>query len=78
MEAVHSEDVADKGAERVLLTSYAGIRNRAVVSPKASLSKAAPKQSRDNSCRARERMPQTVNRQLSLRGQSKSQLRVWR
>jgi len=59
MEAVQSEKAADKGREGAFLIACPGIRNRAVVSPKASLSKAAPKQSRDNSCRARERMPQS-------------------
>jgi hypothetical protein len=49
MEAVQSEGVAVEGAEGVLLTGCAGIRIRAVVSPKASLSKAATEQSRDNS-----------------------------
>jgi hypothetical protein len=49
MDAVQSEDVADKGAERVLLTSCAGIRNSAIVWPKASVPKTAVEQARDNS-----------------------------
>ncbi len=64
MEAVQIEDVADKGAEGVLLTGCAGMRNCALVSPKASLSKTAPEQSRDSWC-AYGRIPQSRVRLLS-------------
>ena len=65
MEAVQSEDVADKGARGVLLTSCAGIRSHALVSPKASLSKTAPEQSRHNSWSAYAGMPQSRLQLLS-------------
>src|SRR5271170_6460042 len=68
MEAVQSEKVADKGREGVLLTGYAGIRSRGLVSPKASLSKTAPEQSRHNSCRDYARMPQSRLQLLSKTG----------
>src|SRR5271163_2878516 len=68
MEAVQSEKVADKGREGVLLTGYAGIRSRGLVSPKASLSKTAPEQSRHNSCRDCARMPQSRLQLLSKTG----------
>jgi hypothetical protein len=47
MEAVQSEDVVDKGAAGVLLSSRGSIRNSAVVWPKASTAKIANRQSRD-------------------------------
>jgi hypothetical protein len=59
MEAVQSEDVADKGAAGVLLTSRAGIRNTAAVWPKANLARTATDQSRDNSRCAGAKMPQS-------------------
>jgi hypothetical protein len=59
MEAVQSEGVAVEGAEGVLLTSLAGIRIRAVVSPKASLSKTAPEQSPEISWSAYAGTPQS-------------------
>jgi hypothetical protein len=74
MEAVQSEDVAVKGAERVLLTSHAGIRNRAVVSPKASLARTASEQSRDNPWCADARMPQSRVQLLSRTSHFSSKL----
>jgi hypothetical protein len=65
MEAVQSEDVADKGAKRVLLTSCAGIRNSAVVWPKARRAWTAPEQSRDTSWCAYARLPQSRAQILS-------------
>jgi hypothetical protein len=59
MEAVQSEDVADKGREGAFLIACPGIRNRAVVSPKASPSKAAIEQSPNNSWCACAGMPQS-------------------
>jgi hypothetical protein len=59
MEAVQSEDVADKGREGAFLTGCAGIRSRAVVSPKASLARTASEQSRDSSSSANARTTQS-------------------
>jgi len=65
MEAVRSEDVADKGREGAFLIACAGIRNRAVVSSKASLARTATGQSRDISRCANARMPQSRVQLLS-------------
>jgi hypothetical protein len=59
MEAVQIEDVADKVAKGVLLTSCAGIGNSAVAWPEASLTRAAAEHSPDNSRCAHARMPQS-------------------
>ena len=59
MEAVRIEKVAAGCAEGAFLTGCAGIRNRAVVSPKEGLVEAGAEQSRDKSWSARARMPQS-------------------
>jgi hypothetical protein len=74
MEAVQSEDVADKGAKRVLLTSYAGIRKTVVVWPKSSLARTAAEHSRDNSGCAHARMPQSAVQLLSRTSHFSSKL----
>ena len=57
MEAVRIEKVADGCAEGAFLTGCAGIRNRAVVSPKEGLLRAGAEQLRDKSWSACARMP---------------------
>jgi hypothetical protein len=74
MEAVQSEDVADKGAADVLLTSCAGIRKTAAVCPKASLARTAAEQSRDSSWCAHARMPQSRVQLLSRMSHFSSKL----
>jgi hypothetical protein len=73
MEAVQSEDVADKGAVGVLLTSCAEI-NSAVVWPKATRARTAPEQSRDTSWCAYARLPQSRAQILSRTSHFSSKL----
>jgi hypothetical protein len=65
MEAVQMEKAADKGREGAFLIACPGIRNRISASPKASLSKTAAEQSRDNSWSACAGMPRSRVRLLS-------------
>jgi hypothetical protein len=74
MGAVQSEDVANKSDKRVLLTSCAGIRNSAVVWPKANRAWTAAEHSRDNSGCAHARMPQSPVQLLSRTSHFSSKL----
>jgi hypothetical protein len=65
MEAVQSEKVADKGRGGAFLTGCAGIRNTAVVRPKASLASTATGLSRSNFWCAYAGMPQSRVQLLS-------------
>ena len=65
MEAVRIEKVAAGCAEGAFLTGCAGIRNRAVVSPKEGLLRAGAEQWRDKSWSAHARMPQSQVRPSS-------------